>query len=140
LYTAWVPALKPWKECGNCDVGGGKKKEMYLLLRMKVLKTSPLLCLQSLHAAVCQVLPNGNSRTANSVHVIVHRLCHPASYYIGGLVSNIIKADNSCIHHISNRLLIGCHFSLFQLLSWYLSPQGFIAQNHTVDTHLNFIF
>jgi hypothetical protein len=30
-------ALEPWKECGKCDVGGGKEKEIYLLFRMKVL-------------------------------------------------------------------------------------------------------
>jgi hypothetical protein len=36
-YTLRVPALKPWKESGNCDVGRCKDKEVSLLFRMKVL-------------------------------------------------------------------------------------------------------
>jgi hypothetical protein len=36
--TVRVRALKPWKECGKCEVGGGSEKKMYLILfRMKVL-------------------------------------------------------------------------------------------------------
>jgi hypothetical protein len=38
IYSAVrFPALKLWKKCGNCDVGGGKEEEMCILFAMKVL-------------------------------------------------------------------------------------------------------
>jgi hypothetical protein len=60
----WDTALKPWNECGNCEVGGGNENKMYLILfRMKVLtKIAFALFVKStcLFPWICQVLPNGN--------------------------------------------------------------------------------
>jgi hypothetical protein len=41
LYCkVWDSALKPWKERGKCDVGGGNEKKMYLILfRTKIFTT-----------------------------------------------------------------------------------------------------
>jgi hypothetical protein len=38
VFTVRVRTVEAWKECGKCEVGGGKEKKMYLILfRMKVL-------------------------------------------------------------------------------------------------------
>jgi hypothetical protein len=37
FYSCTGHSSKPQNECGNCDVGGGKEREMYLLFGKKVL-------------------------------------------------------------------------------------------------------
>jgi hypothetical protein len=60
----------PQKECGNCDVDGGKHTEMYLLFRMKVFT--------KFASALFDITKRkNNSLTADSIRVIQHRLGFP---------------------------------------------------------------
>jgi hypothetical protein len=79
--------------------------------------SSPLLCLRSQHADFISCLSGiarrkYNSQTADSVHVTEHRLSVAGFSPRRRLALNIIRADNSSVHWISN----GSVAFLFQLL------------------------
>jgi hypothetical protein len=138
INTVQVPALKPYKESGNCDVGGGTEKEMYLLFLIKVLSKFAFALFAIYNADFLEYLSSitrskYNSQRADCVLVTEHRLLVAGTSPRRRLMSNIFGADNSCAHQISSGLLTGCRFSFFQLpLSPYLVQQGFRAQTHTV--------
>jgi hypothetical protein len=86
--------------------------------------------MQNLHADILLyviIKREYNSLTAEHVHVVEHRLSVTGFSPQRQLVSDIFRADNNCVHQISNGLLIGSvAFLILAPLSLSLSyPAGF---------------
>jgi hypothetical protein len=56
---------KPQNECGILNVSGGKEKEIYVLFRIKVFSSSPLLSLRNLHTYFLYYLSGITKREYN---------------------------------------------------------------------------